>query len=176
MLQRKNTQSAQLRLVAKESRPCYGKIAKRPTRRLLLVDIENYCGKGVLGPEDVREAKETIDRELGLRDDDLVVIGTSHGMNCLVCGSEWEGPRQVLHHGHNGADLALIDASREYRLDTFSSLIIVSGDGIFADVALAFRAEKRHVIVVHGRGGLSRQLRHSATGVMHIRPHARPAA
>lgn len=176
MLQCKNTHSAQLRLVAREGRPCYGKIAKRPMRRLLLVDIENYCGKGILTPADVREAKEAIGRELGLRDDDLVVIGTSHSKNFLVCGSEWEGPRQVLRYGHNGADIALIDASREYRLNTFSSLIIVSGDGIFADVASAFRAEKRRVTVVHGRGRLSGQLQRSASDVRHIQPNVKPAA
>ena len=176
MLQCKNAHSAQLRLVAKEGRPCYGKTARKPMRRLLLVDIENYCGKGILGPEDVREAKEAIGHELELRDDDLVVIGTSHSKNFLVCGTEWEGPRQVLRYGHNGADLALIDASREYRLDTFSSLIIVSGDSIFADVASAFRAERRRVTVAHGQGRLSSQLLRSASDVRRIQPHVKPAA
>lgn len=176
MSQGKNGRPTQLRLIVRKGQPCYGKVAHTPTRRLVLIDIENYCGKGVLIPEDIRDARKSICRELELRDEDLVVIGTSHGNNCLVCGSEWVGPRQVLRHGHDGADIALIDASREYRLETFSSVVIVSGDGIFSAVASAARISRRSVTVALGRGRLSNRLRFAASDVKHIQPDMKPAA
>lgn len=165
-----------LRLVSKEGRPCYGKLVCAPTRRLVLVDIENYCGKGVLCPEDIRTAKEEISRDLTLLDDDLVVIGTSHGKNCLVCGTEWRGPRQVLRSGHDGADIALIEASQDYVLDTFSSVVIVSGDGIFTDLVSAVRTRRKRVTVVSGRGRLSHRLQLAASVVKHCDPQFKPAA
>lgn len=176
MMRVKNGRPTQLRLIARKGHLCYGKVAHIPTRRLILIDIENYCGKGVLLPEDVRDAREIICKELELCDEDFVVIGTSHGNNCLVCGSEWVGPRQVLGRGHDGADIALIDASREYRLETFASIIIVSGDGIFSAVASAARTSRRRVTVALGRGRLSNRLRFAANDVKHIQPDMKPAA
>ena len=170
------TRTAQMRIVSNNGSPCYGKLASIPSRRLILVDIENYCGKGILCPEDIRTAKEEINRELALLKDDLVVIGTSHGNNCFVCGTEWKGPRQVMRRGHNGADIALIDASRDYRLETFSSVIIVSGDGIFTDLASSARAGRNKVMVVSGNGHLNFKLRLAASEVKHIHPHIYPAA
>ena len=176
MSRQKSTHTTQLRLVSKEGSPCWGKVARKPSRRLLLVDIENYCGKGSLCLEDVREAKESIVSELDLHDEDFVVIGTSHGNNCLVCGSEWKGPRQVMKHGHDGADIALVDASREYRLDTFASVIIVSGDGIFTDVASIVRANCIDVTVLSSREHLSRRLELVASEVKYVQPRIMPAA
>ena len=146
-----------------------------PTRRLLLIDIENYCGKGNLQPADVRIARTEICRDLELGGGDLVVIGTSHSNNCFVCGTEWEGPRQVLRRGHDGADVALIDAFGEYRLDTFSSLVIVSGDGIFADIASCARNKEKAVTIVSRIEGLSGKLRETTNDVIPC-VHVRPAA
>ena len=176
MFRQNSARTTQLRLVARNGHNCYGKAARLPTRRLFLIDIENFCGKGTLCPCDVREAKEEIVRELKPCDGDLIVIGTSHGMNCVVCGTEWEGPRQVWKPGHDGADIALIDASREYKLDTFSSIVIVSGDGIFSTVASAVRACKRRVIVVQGKGCLSNRLRLEASDVRCVQRHMKTAA
>ena len=149
-----------------------GRGSTRLTRRLILVDIENYCGKGVLEPCDIRKAKSSITEDLALTDNDLVVVGTSHGMNCLTSGIEWRGPRQVLRKGHDGADLALINAAREYKLETFAVVIIVSGDGIFADVALRAKACSKPTLVVSRRGSLSRKLAVSASAVRYVLPAA----
>ena len=165
-----------LHIVAGDWRGRTRRIVRWPNRRLILVDIENYCGKGALLPEDVRYAREGIAHDVGLRDEDLVVIGTSHGHNCFTCGSEWAGPRHVFRNGHDGADIALIDASREYRLDTFSSVVIVSGDGIFTAVARMMRAEGRRVEVLSEERHLSRSLRVAATDVIAVRSQVMSAA
>lgn len=163
-------------LVSKEGQPCYGKANQTPRRRLVLVDIENYCGKGVLFSEDVKAAKGAICDSLEINGDDLIVIGTSHGRNCLVSGTEWVGPRQVLRHGHNGADIALIEALREYKLKTFSSLVIVSGDGIFSKIASIVRSQQKRVIVVSEAARLSRRLALVASEIRHALPQAHPVA
>lgn len=147
-----------------------------PTRRLILIDIENYCGKGALTSEDVHNAKRSISREFNLQEEDLVVIGTSHGSNCLISGTEWKGPRQVLMRGHDGADLALINASREYRIDTFAAVILISGDGIFAETAKGVRAFSKPVIVAARNTSMSRKLVRAASAVRYVEPDELTAA
>lgn len=176
MKKREWTRTSKLRHMPKRGHWLNGETSRAPTRRLVLVDIENYCGKGALCLEDVRQAREGITREIGLHGEDLVVIGTSHGNNCMACGAEWTGPRYVLRHGHDGADMALIDASREYRLDTFSCVVIVSGDGIFTKTARYVRAEGRRVAVLTRKGSLSRSLRLAANEVLPTRARVIPAA
>lgn len=148
------------------------KSSARPTRRLVLVDIENYCGKGVLGADDIRMAKSSITKELALASKDLVVIGTSHSMNCLVSGIEWRGPRLVLRKGHDGAELALIEAAQDYMLETFAAVIIVSGDGAFTDIAKTAKACSKPVVVAARRGSLSRSLALAASAVRYVTPAA----
>lgn len=140
----------------------------KPTRRLFLIDIENYCGKGVLAVEDVYNARQSISRDFNLREEDLVVIGTSHGDNCLVSGTGWRGPRQVLMRGHDGADLALIKASHEYRIDAFAAIILISGDGIFTETVQGARAFNKPVIVAARRTGMSRKLSLAASAVRYV--------
>jgi uncharacterized LabA/DUF88 family protein len=72
--------------------------------------------------------------------------------------------------------MALIDASREYRLDTFSCVVIVSGDGIFTKTARYVRAEGRRVAVLTREGSLSRSLRLAANEVLPTRARVIPAA
>lgn len=146
-----------------------GKGSICPTRRLILVDIENYCGKGVLGANDVCKAKSSITEDLSLTDKDLVIVGTSHGANCLTCGVEWRGPRQVLRKGHNGADIALIESVQDYRLETFAAVIIVSGDGIFVNVAKVAKAYSKPVVVAARKESLSRRLALAASVVRYVR-------
>ena len=147
-----------------------------PTRRLILVDVENVCGKGELSCGDVKMAKQEVIEKLHPTDEDLVVIGTSHKMNLLACGTEWRGPRQVLIEGHDGADRALIEAVKDYRLDTFASVVLVSGDGIFADITLKMRAMQTRVIVAAEKIRLSGKLANVASAIRYIKEDAPIAA
>lgn len=147
-----------------------------PARRLVLIDIENYCGKGVLSAEDVRWAKESIANGFALSEKDLVVIGTSHGLNCLVSAIEWPGPRQVMARGHDGADIALIEAFHDYRLNTFGAVMLISGDGIFTDIAKVAELSNTSFTVVARRSSLSRRLAMVASIVRYAQSDNRPAA
>lgn len=102
-------------------------------RRLFVVDIENYCGKPVLNEEDVLAAKKSLVKHFHPTESDLIVVGTSHTSNYLNVGMAWKGVRQVLGIGHDGADIALLKAIKDYRIDTFSEVFILSGDGIFTE-------------------------------------------
>ena len=50
-------------------------------RRLVLIDIENYCGKPVLETEDVIGVRASIELPSKAGSGDLFVIGTSHTHN-----------------------------------------------------------------------------------------------
>jgi len=102
------------------------------SRRLFVVDIENYCGKPVLSENDVAAALKSPNKHFHPGDNDLIVVGTSHTSNIVNVGLVWKGVRQVIGMGHNGADTALPNAIKDYRLETFSEVFILSGDGIFS--------------------------------------------
>ena len=120
----------------------------KATRRLIIVDIENYTRKPVLTQQDVASARISLIEDLGIRNDDMVVIGTSHPSNYVNAQLAWKGPRHVGKWGHDGADKALIEAFDQYDLDTYSEVYVISGDGIFTDVANRVRAQNRPVKVV----------------------------
>lgn len=135
-----------------------GKRPARPTRRLFILDIENYAERKVLRTFDVENVRDSVYRKFAPTNEDLIVIGTSHTANFVCAGQEWIGPRHVMRFGHNGADLALLDAIGDYRLDTFGEVLILSGDGIFVNTAKALVARGIKVTVVSKFTNLNRAL------------------
>jgi hypothetical protein len=102
-------------------------------RRLFIVDIENYCGQSALTIGDANEASVAFASVFHPTNRDLIVIGTSHQLNCLNTGIGWKGPRLVLKHGKDGADRALMEVLEESTIENMSEVIIVSGDNCFAE-------------------------------------------
>ena len=141
-----------------ETKKCEG-------RRLFMVDIENYCGKALVTEEDVSRAHESIDRQFGLCDDDLVVIGTSHTNNMLNAGFAWRGPRHVMEHGRNGGDRALAKAIKDYRMERFSEVLILCGDGFFTETVRKIMSIVP-VTVVSCKERLNRRLMQVAPNVL----------
>lgn len=127
-------------------------------RRIFFLDIENYAGKAVLEPRDVDAVRESIERQFRLGDNDLVVVGTSHANNFLCAALSWPGPRHLLKHGHDGADMALLSAIDEYHLDSFAGVYLMSGDGIFGDKASELVARGLDVTAVSRPDSLSWRL------------------
>ncbi|MBQ3301170.1 MAG: NYN domain-containing protein [Eggerthellaceae bacterium] len=127
-------------------------------RRIFFLDIENYADRAVLGVDDALAARESIERQFQPDGDDLIVIGTSHSNNFMNASLAWKGPRHVLKPGRDGADLALLKAIGEYRLETFDEVFLMSGDGIFADKAAELVAQGVNVTVVSRPGSLSWRL------------------
>jgi len=109
-------------------------------RRLFIVDIENTVGNGVLGTEDVARVKSSMEAFYSIGEQDFVVIGVSHSNNVFP-SHVWESARIVLKKGHNGADAALKNVLKSERIvDRFSEVVIVSGDGAFAEEAGSLRS------------------------------------
>jgi hypothetical protein len=137
-------------------------------RRIVLIDIENIVGGGVLMPEQVQAAQAAIAAAVVPRNDDQVVIACGR-FSVDVVGFEWRGPRRlVFRAGMNGADLELLDILETERVgDRFAEIVLVSGDGIFAEVVsrLGLHAD---VTVASRAESCSRRLRMAAKRVLDI--------
>lgn len=141
-------------------------------RRLFVVDVENYCGKPVLSEADVLAAKKSLEKHFHPGENDLVVVGTSHTSNYFNVGMVWKGVRQVLGKGHDGADIALLKAIKDYRLDTFSEVFILSGDGIFTEAVEELALSGVLVAVVSIKRCLSQRLAEIAPQLQFVKQPA----
>ena len=105
-------------------------------RRLFVIDIENIKGKAVLAEEDAAAAKAEIESTYEIGISDLVLIGTSHKNNFLSAKFAWPGAQHCFQSGHNGADVALIDAANIHlgKHTSFQEVVLFSGDGIFTSL------------------------------------------
>jgi hypothetical protein len=132
----------------------------RAGRRLILIDIENVIGHPYPTTPEICAARTEVLAALESTTGHIV-IGTCHG-GLLELAVGWPGPRYVVRSGVNGADLALIDVLSEDIARRFETLVIVSGDGIFADpvAALGNDGVRTHVIARPTR--LSARLRLAA--------------
>lgn len=137
----------------------------RAGRKLFVVDIENAVGVGTIDEESCRKVKDRIEREYKPAGGDLTIIGVSHQNNVFPAHS-WNGARIVLREGHDGADLALENVlSNENVEERFSEVVIVSGDGLFANQAARLRSLGVKVIVDARARQLSRFLAFSCSSV-----------
>lgn len=105
-------------------------------RRLFVIDIENIKGKPILTEQDAATARAEIESEYSIGTSDLVLIGTSHKNNFLSAKYAWPGAQHCFRPGHNGADVALIDAAEAHLAKPvrFQEVVLFSGDGIFTSL------------------------------------------
>lgn len=143
-------------------------------RRIVLIDIENIVGGGISMPAQVYGAQAAIAAAINPRDDDQVVIACGR-FSVDVVGFEWAGHRRlVFRAGSNGADLELLDILENERIgERFNEVVMVSGDGIFADV-ISLLGLCADVTVVSRAEACSRRLRMAAKRVLglHYDPNA----
>lgn len=133
-------------------------IVPHPTRRLIVVDLENVVGGALLNARAADWATTLVLDAVAPVPGDLVVIGVAH--NGLMCaGCAWPNLRYVLGSGESGADLALLEVLDENVPARFSEVVIVSGDGIFAEKAADLGAAGVRVTVVSRPSRLARRLR-----------------
>lgn len=135
-----------------------GKFLDRTT---MLVDVENGCGCADLVPCRQNRLKDHL---LGLIGHGPVQVIYSTGPRARELSPtllwDWGRHRYLCGHGLNGADLALINfAENDPAIFRSARVVIVSGDGIFAPLAVALVAQGTHVTVVARRGSLSAALR-----------------
>ena len=99
---------------------------------------------------------------------DQVVISTSCPMNLLAAGA-WKGARQVFHGGHDGADVVLLDVlNEENAASRFSSVVLGSGDHIFAQAAGRLRKLGCNVILLDTGTPISHLLKKSVTEIVRM--------
>ena len=150
------------------------KTTKRETRRLFIVDIENYRGKALITEEDVRVARSEIEERFKLSSEDLVLVGTSHPRNFLSAKAVWTGAEHCFGKGHNGADFALMKSAAAHmrNLKTFSEVVVLSGDGIFTKFVRQIRENGVKATVVSPANQVNRNLAQAASVLMLLRPVA----
>ena len=134
-------------------------------RKLIVVDIENAVGRGMVDEGSCREVRDRIVREYRPGEGDLTVIGVSHQDNVFPARS-WEGARIVLKKGHDGADLALESVLSDENVERrFSEVVLVSGDGLFSEQAARLRSLGVRVTVDVQARRLSRILAFSCSAI-----------
>lgn len=142
----------------------------RQKRVKVYVDLENACG----GSLAVRENQEAIRQLiLGFRDQYVAQVTFSVGpmalSNCPNLIWDWSFARFVPGRGLNGADLALLDAiENEPFQENIDSLILVSGDHIFADLIMQLEVFGISTTVISQRHALSSQLRKVASNIQYL--------
>ena len=141
-------------------------------RRLVVVDIENVNGGAVVNVGLADVAWRVVAEAIDLTDDDLIVVGVGPS-SLLAAGLSRPSARRVMGRGLSGADHALIAVLRDERItERFDEVVIVSGDGIFADIAAQLAFEGMDVTVVARDGHLSKRLRLAAGDVVLLPDHA----
>lgn len=138
-------------------RGCWGR-----GRRLVAVDAENISG----GPCRTEAAVKWVRRRLAqvgaLSAGDMVTVAVDEcGLASVAFG--WRGARAVWGHGPDGADHALLEVLAERVPERYGSVVLASGDGIFAGPVADLVDRGVRVTVVAHEGGLNRRLRAAAT-------------
>jgi len=135
-------------------------------RRLVAMDIENVNGGAVQDQHQAAIAWAVIADAIDLNDRDHVVVGVGPS-SLLASGTGHPDARFVLGRGLNGADRALIDVLRDEDVaGRFDEVVIVSGDGIFAETAAKLAGQGVTVTIVCRSGHLSARLRLAAHHVV----------
>jgi len=134
-----------------------------PDRALVLVDAENIASMAL--PSELRCATDRAElrRAIGVRENDHVIVASSH-LAAKAVWWAWPAARRIVKSGPDGADLALLRAvDAEDICARFTRIVIASGDGIFADLAIELTDMGTEVIVVARRGSISIRLAESAS-------------
>jgi hypothetical protein len=137
----------------------------RHQRRLILIDIENVVGGAFRSRTQANWARQEVERMIGPQADDQVVIATGKSGLFPTRGA-WPSARLQLGKGINGADLKLLEVmAGENVHERFAKIVLISGDGIFAEQVSLLAARGVHVTVVAHASGLSRRLKIAASEV-----------
>lgn len=133
-------------------------------RTLHLLDVANLAGTSRPTIADLQQARAAYEEVMPVARGDLVVAGCDRG-GVFDTADVWPHARVVFGRGSNGADHALLSAASERVAQRFSTVVIGSGDGIFADTAARLRSEGVTVAVVSVAGSLAYRLALAAEAV-----------
>lgn len=144
-------------------------------RTLHLVDIENLLGTPRPCESSVMEGLDLYGELVDVSGPNQMIVACNHGAAQAVGCCLGEGPRLLLRSGPDGADHALIDVlDHENVQHRFASLVLASGDGIFAEHVAALTSLGIPVTVVARRGSLNPRLELASTRVIFFEPVTLP--
>jgi hypothetical protein len=136
----------------------------------VLVDIENVAGGAIMTVDEGQRARLSILRTGLIGTQDQIVVGTSH-TGVLGAGLAWPRCRLVVRSGPDGADLALLSVICDERIaERFDEVLLVTGDGIFAEAVAALGVAGVSVTVVARSDSCSKRLRMAASHLHLIDP------
>ena len=135
-------------------------------RTVHLVDVENLMGGPQSGLMTVAAALDDYDVAAGVRPGDHMVIA-GHPTVAFSAGVARPGRCVRAAHGKDGADKALLrDAEVADLARRYDRVVIGSGDGIFAELAVRLRAAGLPVIAVSRPRSLAAALRLATGGAV----------
>lgn len=152
------------------------RIANRPGRHIVVVDIENLAATPSPSCDDVVAAIHALGEAIPGFASAHVVVACSHRA-ALQVGVAVGRCRRLWRSGPDGADLALLEVLDTERIEErFERVTVCSGDGIFADAVARLAGCGIDVGVVAIEGRLSARLRLAARRVSYLTPYLPPQA
>lgn len=137
-------------------------------RRLVVVDIENVAGGALVTKAMADWARAVVEATLQVAEGEQVVIGTSH-VGMFNASDAWPSARVKVRSGEDGADLELLNVlETEHVEERFDEVLIVSGDGVFADVAAHLARYGVRVTVAAWSTSMSARLRLAADSIVYL--------
>lgn len=134
------------------------------TRRIILVDIENFNGQPVDTPAQARWCERMLSQWLAIEPGDLVVIAADISTVTNV-HQAWPKARILAGRYENGADLRLLGVMEESLPERFGEMILVSGDRIFSEKISELAGQGLPTHVYAHEAALSKRLKFAATTV-----------
>jgi len=130
------------------------------------------CGCGLPTEEAIERAISSFRSCLGVRDDDQAMLVAS-GRTLFIAGHAWSGTQRGVGKGKDGADLEILRRCDVAHIATrFTSVVLASGDHIFAPLVLALQDAGVQVTIVARTGSISSALRRTRAQVRHLPEHA----
>ncbi len=139
-------------------------------RTLHLVDVENLLGGTSFDFLDVIDLENRYRQLVAVAERDHVVLASSHRA-AEATWFGWSSTRRLLRSGPSGADRALVDViEQEDPAHRFDTVVLASGDGIFAEPAARLQALGCRVLVVARPGSVSRRLAFAVRDIAYLEP------
>lgn len=137
-------------------------------RRLVVVDIENVVGGAVATREMAEWGRSVVEASLQVMDGEQIVIGTCH-VGLFNAKAAWTCARVKVRSGEDGADIELLDVLTNEGIEgRFDEVVLVSGDGIFADAVSKLSGRGVPVTVASWVESMSAKLRLAASQVVYL--------
>lgn len=143
-------------------------VGYRESRRLVMIDIENLTATPSPTVSEVQAVKAALcDMVPGFDEVQRIVACSHHAAPAVAF--EFPGARHLWRSGRDGADLALMDVlENEHVGERYGSVIICSGDGIFADAAAWLAGRGVDVTVISLQDHLATRLQLAALHVQYL--------